>query len=130
MRKLMMLATILALVAALSVSPALAQGNHSHDRFNNGLFNNDAGVDLSSDQEAQSGDVQLNNRVTNTGDYAMQCTPALQFGQTGNLNNAPAFLQYASEADDFQPGGIDFTIEPTVDTSCDQSVQQSSAASS
>ncbi len=120
MKKLMMLAAILLLVAAVGVGPALAQGHRFHD----------PGVGLSNEQDAQSGDVQLNNRVTNEGDYAMQCTPALQFGQTGNLNNAPTFLQYASESDDFEPGGIEFAIEPTVSTDCEQSVQQSSAASS
>ncbi len=111
MRKLIMLAAMLALALAVAI-PALAQ------------------TSLEIEDEAESADVTLSNQVANEGDYASQCTPALQFGQTGNLNNSPAFLQYASEADDFEPGGIEFAIEPTVDTSCDQSVQQSSAASS
>jgi len=122
--------TIAALAAAMTVAaiaPAMAR---DRDRSNHFGFFGDDGVGLDVENEAESGDVQLNNQVSNEGDYAMQCTPALQFGQTGNLNNSPTFLQYASEADDFQPGGIEFTIEPSVDTSCDQSVEQSSAASS
>ena len=34
--------------------------------------------------------------MTNTGDYASQCVPALQFGNTGNFNNAPTFAQFGS----------------------------------
>src|SRR3982751_6547020 len=78
-------------------------------------------------QDTKSGDVSLSDTVKNTGNYAMQCTPASQFGNTGNFNNAPSFLQYASTADDFKPGGIEFTAEPTVTTDCSQQVQQSSA---
>jgi hypothetical protein len=111
LRKLMMLAAMLALALAVAI-PALAQ------------------TSLEVENEGESDDVSLSFGVSNEGDYAMQCTPALQFGQTGNLNNAPAFLQYASEADDFEAGGIEFAIEPTVATDCEQAVQQSSAASS
>jgi hypothetical protein len=55
--------------------------------------------------------------------------PALQFGNSGNFNNAPTFLQYASESDDFEPGGIEFAIEPEMEVDCASEVQQSSAAS-
>ncbi len=107
----MLLAGMLALVVTAAI-PALAQ------------------VTLEPENEAESGDVALHNEVANEGDYASQCTPALQFGQTGNLNNNVPFLQYASELDDFEPGGIEFAIEPTVSTNCESAVQQSSAASS
>ncbi len=111
MKKLIMLAAILALALAAAVA-AVAQ-------VAGGVGN-----------EGESGDVALGNEVANEGDYASQCTPALQFGNTGNLNNGQAFVQYASEADDFEAGGIAFTIEPTVSTDCASTVQQSSAASS
>ncbi len=111
MKKLMMLAAMLALALAVAI-PAIAQ------------------TSLEIEDEGESGDVALSNGVANEGDYASQCTPALQFGQTGNLNNGQAFVQYASVADDFEPGGIEFGIEPTVATECEQSVMQSSAASS
>ena len=42
--------------------------------------------------------------VTNEGDYASQCVPALQFGNPGNFNNAPTFLRYASREGD-EPRG-------------------------
>ena len=72
-------------------------------------------------QESESGDVALGFAVSNEGDYASQRTPALQEGNTGNFNNAPGFLQYASESDDFE---LDLAAEYS------NTIQQSSAASS
>ena len=111
MRKLILLAAMLALALAIAV-PAFAQ--------------------LSSElgQETESDDVAIGFDVSNTGDYASQCTPAVQFGNTGNFDNASSFVQYDGTADDFEPGGIEFGVEPTSDVTCDRTVQQSSAASS
>ena len=111
MKKLMILAAILALAVAMAV-PAVAQ------------------VDFATENEAESEGVEMSFDVSNEGDYAFQCVPALQFGNSGNFNNAPAFLQYASEADDFEPGGIEFAVEPELAVDCSNTVQQSSAASS
>jgi hypothetical protein len=105
-----MLAVVLALVLAAAI-PALAQ------------------VGLENEQESESADFATEFGVSNEGDYASQCAPALQFGNTGNFNNAPSFLQYASESGDFEPGGIEFAMEPEQSTECEQAVQQSSAAS-
>src|SRR5215212_1253949 len=80
-------------------------------------------------QESESGDVALSDTVANEGDYASQCTPALQFGNTGNFNNGSAFVQYASESDDFEPGGIEVAFGPTLTADCSSTIQQSSAAS-
>jgi hypothetical protein len=110
MKKLIMLVAILALAMAAAV-PAIAQ------------------VDLESENESESGDLETEFSVSNEGDYASQCVPALQFGNTGNFNNTPTFLQYASTSDDFEPGGIEFTVEPEMDVDCSNTVQQSSAAS-
>ena len=111
MRKLILLAAMLALALAIAV-PAFAQ--------------------LSSElgQETESDDVAIGFDVSNTGDYASQCTPAVQFGNTGNFENASSFVQYDGTADDFEPGGIEFGVEPTSDVTCDRTVLQSSAASS
>ena len=109
MKRLMLLAAILAL--ALVAIPALAQ------------------TSLENDQEPESGDVALNFGITNEGDYASQCTPALQEGNTGNFNNGPMFLQYASTSDDFEPGGIEATFGGTLSVDCPSTIQQSSAAS-
>jgi len=155
LKKLMMIAAMLALVAVVAVAPALADHNNNNnledrfgdhrsednnndffDRFHNDFFDsffgNDgaAGIEQSVDQQSESGDVSLGYQVSNSGDYASQCTPALQFGNTGNFNNALSFLQFDSEADDFEPGGIDVTFEPQQATECSNTIEQSSAASS
>ena len=169
MKKLMMLAAMLALVAMVGTVPALAQSNpfddgpFAQERFGNdrsednpfqGFFGDDfferffnhddddddddeddvavdtPSVDLSSEQEAESGDFSAGFSVGNTGDYASQCVPALQFGNTGNFNNAPTFLQYGSESGDFEPGGIEVSFAPEMAVQCWSEVQQSSTASS
>ena len=110
MKKLMLIAAMLAMVLALAV-PAIAQ-------VGNGVG-----------QESESEEVELSFSVENTGDYAFQCTPATQFGNTGNLQNANAFLQYDSELDDFESGNIEFAFEPENATDCSSTIQQSAAAS-
>jgi hypothetical protein len=129
MKKLIMLAAILALAVAIAV-PAIAQSNRfdnddRFDRFDNG----DAGVNFANEQEAESGGFSADFSVTNEGDYASQCVPAQQFGNTGNFNNAPSFLQYGSESGDFEPGGIEVSFSPEQAVECSNSVEQSSAAS-
>jgi hypothetical protein len=113
MKKLMILAAMLALALAAAV-PAIAQ------------------VGLETEQETESDEVATDFAVANEGDYASQCVPALQFGNSGNFNNAPTFLQYASPdgLGDFEPGGIEFAVEPEQEVNCESAVQQSSAASS
>ena len=111
MKKLMILAAMLALAMAAAV-PAIAQ------------------VGLEAGNEAESEEVATEFEVANEGDYASQCVPAVQFGNSGNFNNAPSFLQYASQSDDFEPGGLEFSVEPEMDVNCERTVQQSSAASS
>ena len=107
----MMVAAILALALVAAV-PAMAQ------------------TVLEAGNEAESGGVELAFEVANEGDYASQCTPVLQFGNTGNFNNTPVFQQYTSKADDFEPGGIEFVVEPETEAECNSTIQQSSAASS
>src|SRR5919199_4149495 len=107
-----MLAAILAL-ALVAVVPALAQVSNEIEQ-----------------DDVSSGDIQTNYSVKNTGNYAFQCTPATQFGNTGNFNNGSSFVQYQGVADDFEPGGIEFGFEPEQTTDCSNTIQQSSAASS
>ncbi len=111
MKKLMMLAAILALALGAAV-PAIAQ------------------VSGGGGNAAESEEVATEFSVANEGDYASQCVPAMQFGNTGNLNNAPNFTQYASESDDFEPGGIAVGLGGSLAVDCASTVQQSSAASS
>ncbi len=64
------------------------------------------------------------------GKQRQQCVAPLQFANTGNLQNANAFLQFDSVADDFDGGTNTLGFAPSVSTTCDQSVQQSAAAGS
>src|SRR5215203_2667476 len=111
LKRVMMVGAILALVVVAAV-PAIAQLA--------------GGVG----QSSESGDTALGADVANQGDYASQCTPVSQFGNTGNFENGSSFVQYDGEIDDFEPGGVAFTIEPTNALECPSTIQQSSAASS
>jgi hypothetical protein len=81
------------------------------------------------EQEARSGEVDLLFEVSNEGDFAFQWTPAVQFGNTGNLQSAQGFGQFGSEAEDFEAEGIEFAFEPELDAECEQMIQRSAAAS-
>jgi hypothetical protein len=81
------------------------------------------------EQEAESGDVALGFSVSNEGDYSSQCAPVVQAANTGNFQNQASFNQYASEAGDFEPGGISFEISPELAVQCEQEIQQAAAAS-
>ena len=111
MKKLMMLAAMLALVLAVA-APAIAQ-------VANGAAN-----------ENESGNVSATFSVQSTGNNSNQCVTPLQFGNTGSNQNAQGFLQYASTADDLEGEGATFTFAPELTAPCTQAVQQSSAASS
>ena len=111
MKKLMMLAAILAMLALVAV-PAIAQ------------------VSQELGNEDETGNVDLSFSVQSKGNNSNQCVTPLQFGNTGSNQNAQGFLQYASEADDLSGGGSAFTFAPVEVAPCDQKVQQSSAASS
>ena len=138
MRKIMLVATCVVLLAMVMVAtPAIAQNfrfNNDNDDFNGNRFNrfNDSdGINLDNENEAESGELEQSFEVSNEGDYASQCTPAVQFGNTGNLNNASSFVQYASPdgADDFEPGGLGVGLGGGNSTECSNTIQQSSAAS-
>jgi hypothetical protein len=112
LKKLMMVAAMLALVLALAV-PAIAQ------------VAQEAGTEID-----ESGGVELAFETSQTGNNSSQCAPAMQFGNTGNLQNNQSALQYASTADDIEfEGGDGFVFEPGQEVACDQAVQQSAAAS-
>jgi len=136
------MAAMMVLIAAPAIAQRFDNNNFNRGGFfdNNGFFgnNNDRlgnffgnnGLRSDIDQESQSGDVSLGFRVSNSGDYASQCTPAIQEGNTGNFQNASSFVQYDGRADDFEPGGIDVSFGGSQDVSCPSTIQQSSAASS
>ena len=67
---------------------------------------------------------------SNSGDFAMQCTPANQISNEGDVEeNTPTFEQQGnSKADDFEAGGVTLAFEPGVEAECPLTIQQSSTA--
>jgi hypothetical protein len=113
MKKLMLLAAVLAMVIVAAV-PAIAQ------------------IGQEFEQETESGDVDQSFTVTSTGDNSNQCAGIQGVANTGNAQNQIGLLQYGSESDDFEfdEVGSDISVSPENSTTCDQAVQQAAAASS
>ncbi len=111
MKKLMMLAALLAMLVVAAV-PAVAQV-----------------AEEIGGQETESGEIEMSFEVSNEGNNSNQCATALQFGTTGNVQNAQGVLQYDSVADDFEFGAGEFEFGPANEQACEQAVQQSAAAS-
>ena len=110
MKKLMMIAAMLALVLAVAV-PAIAQ-------VNNGVGQSD-----------ETGNVELSFSTMQSGNNSSQCVTPQQFGNTGSSQNAQGVLQYNSASGDIEPAGSVFTLAPELTAPCTQQVQQSAAAS-
>ncbi len=110
MNKLMLLAMMLAIMA-VAIAPAVAQ-----------IIENDL------EQEAESGDLGIGFSASLEGDNSNQCAPALQFGNTGNNQNAQSLTQYASTVEDVEVEGGAISFGPEFENSCEQAVQQAAAA--
>ena len=110
MRKLMILAAMLA-IAALAVAPAIAQV-----------------LDNEIEQAAESGDFEAETEIAASGDNSNQCAPVLQFGNTGNNQNAQTLTQYNSAIEDVALEGGFIAFEPEFENACEQTVQQAAAA--
>ncbi len=111
MKKLMLLAAMLAMVLAVAV-PAIAQV-----------------VSQEFEQEAESGDVETEFSVENEGDNSNLCPAAFQFSNTGNFQNAQGFVQYNATTDDIEASGIEVVFGGELAVECDQTIQQAAAAS-
>ncbi len=109
MKKLMLLAMMLAIMA-VAVAPAVAQ-----------IIENEL------EQEAESGDLGLGAGISLEGDNSNQCAPVMQFGNTGNNQNAQSVAQYNS-AGGLGLGGGFIGFEPEFENACEQAVQQAAAA--
>src|SRR5919199_5315506 len=106
----MTLAAMLALLL-LAAIPAIAQ------------------VSFETGQEIEkTGNVSTNTNVTSSGNNGNQCVAPLQFGNTGNVQNAQGFLQYGSTSGDIEFEGSSMSFSPTLTNTCNQSVQQAAAA--
>ena len=112
MKKLMLLAAVLAMVIVAAV-PAIAQ------------------IGQEGEQESESGDVNQSFDVSSTGDNSNQCVGIQGVANTGNAQNQIDLIQYGSEADDFEfdEVGSTITVSPENSTSCDQQVNQAASAS-
>src|ERR671927_1442656 len=110
LKKLMIVGAMLAMLLIVAL-PAIAQVS----------FGTGQGIET-------TGNVALNTNVTSTGDNGSQCVAPLQFGNTGNVQNAQGFLQYASTSDDIEFEGSSMGFTPTLNNTCNQSVQQAAAA--
>jgi hypothetical protein len=137
MKKFVLLAAMLAMVLAVAAAPAMANDLDLDDLDDGFFIDDDDDLDFGDigrviqgvENEAESGEVDLSFEVSNEGDYASQCVPTLQFGNSGNFNNAPSFVQFDSDSDDFEAGGIEFSVGGDLAVECSSTVQQSAAAS-
>jgi hypothetical protein len=112
MRKLMLLAAVLAMVIVAAV-PAIAQ------------------IGQESEQETESGDVNQSFEVSNTGDNSNQCAGIQGVANTGNAQNQLDLIQYGSDSGDFEfdEVGSNIDVSPSNSTECDQQVNQAASAS-
>ena len=110
MKKLMLLAALLAMVVVAAV-PAIAQ------------------VTQGNEQENGSGDSSQTFTVTGGGDNSNSCQGIQGVSNTGNLSNNTGVLQYASDKGGVEVGNGDFSISPSTSTTCDQKVNQAASAS-
>jgi hypothetical protein len=126
--------------------------DRDNDSFNGG-FDNAFDIEQETDE---TGDVTLDTSIVNTGNNSNQCVAPLQFGNTGNLQNAQGFSSFGSSSndgldndfnndffdfnndfnndfntnvDDVEFEGSSFEFNPEQNVQCDQAVQQSAAAS-
>jgi hypothetical protein len=112
MKKLMLLAAVLAMIIVAAV-PAIAQ------------------IGQEGEQDAESGDVNQSFEVSSSGDNSNQCAGIQGVANTGNAQNQTSLIQYGSEADDFEFDEVGSSVEvsPSSTTTCDQQVNQAASAS-
>src|SRR5215216_2461174 len=93
------------------------------DGFGDGLFQ-------TSDQQAESGDVDQSFLVTGGGANSNQCVGAQGVANTGNAQIELNILNVGGEIDDFELEDLESSliVDPTNTTTCDQQVNQSATA--
>jgi hypothetical protein len=145
MKRLVRVGLVVAMVLA-AVTPAVAQVSQENAARVGG---GGEGVELRGETQSEGGGMELGGEVANEGDYAGQCVPATQFGNTVTPQSQLDVLQYASELDDIEidgggslnllqygselgdvegDDGSPMSFEPTLEASCQRSVGQSSGA--
>ncbi len=110
MRKLMLLATILA-IAVVAVAPAIAQVEQGF-----------------SQEDVESGDVEPTVEISNAGNNVNLCPTVLQSANSGNVQNQQGVTQYETEVDDIEFEGSTITFEVAAEGECVQTIEQAAAA--
>jgi hypothetical protein len=131
LKKLMLLAALLAMVMVAAI-PALAQQNglnHIWQDQNNFPFNDNSGVSQDNEQDAQSGASSQGIIIEGPGDNSNQCIGLQPISNTGNAVNSTGVLQYASKGEVGVDDSGNLTISPSQSTTCDQKVDQAGSAS-
>src|SRR5215210_1013508 len=153
MKKMMLLAAMLALtVLAIGAPAAMADNDRQDDRFEDCFFfdgvlicdddfdrpfvdgerfNFDGELDQDVEQEAESGDIDQSFTVTSEGDNSNQCAGIQGVANTGNTQNVLDLTQVDGDTDDFEFDEVDSSIEVSLEssTTCDQQVNQAASAS-
>ncbi len=80
--------------------------------------------------DVESGDIEADNNYSVEGNNNSVCLSPQQFNNSGNFSNDQRFVQRGSIADDIELSGPEIEFAPENETTCDQAVQQSAAASS
>ena len=110
MRKLMMLAAILAIVL-VAAAPALAQVSQEFSEARN-----------------KSGTASPKTAISNTGKNVNLCPTGQQVTQTGNVLNEQGVVQYLSKTDDIDFSGSEIGLTPSETAECTQTIEQAAAA--
>ena len=153
MKKVVLLASVVAIIVAALALPAMANERwddnndnsrwdtnnwwdnndwrEDHDNDRNDDFDNAARVITQDfDQESESGDVGQSFDVSGTGDNSNQTVGTQGVVNTGNAQNQIGVTQIGSDADDFEFEDVGSSIEvsPTNTTSSDQQANQAATA--
>ena len=111
MRKLMMLAAMLAIVVVVAAVPAIAQVSQEF-----------------SERRITSGSASPKVAISNSGDNANLCPTVQQTANTGNVANEQGVTQYQTDTGDIDFSGSSIIIEPTTTATCDQTISDAVAA--
>src|SRR5947209_189055 len=94
-RKLIMLAAMLAIVIVVAAAPAIAQVSQEF-----------------SERRITSGSASPSFRFSNSGNNVNACPTAQQVANTGNVANEQGVTQYNTGTDDIDFSGSSITIDP------------------
>ena len=113
MKKLMLLAALLAMLALAAV-PVIAQ------------------VTQEGEQEGESAELDQTSSQTQSGDNSISCVNDQLTGNTGNAQTLNQGLQYASDGSVAPSGNAEITLTPNEDVqdvfTCDAQVNQAASA--